>query len=463
MVAAECNLRVNQDIQLNFQNRFAQLGESFFTRLAPTGFSNPKLVHANDSAADLINLAEVDPSYFCGNKLIPGGDSLASVYSGHQFGHYVPQLGDGRAIMIGEAEGWEIQLKGSGKTPYSRFGDGRAVLRSCIREYLCSEAMHNLGIPTTRALCIIGSDEDVQRETVEKAAMMTRLSPSHIRFGHFEYFYYTGQHKQLRELADFTINNYYPNANYDEFFEQVVVKTAQLIALWQSVGFCHGVMNTDNMSILGLTIDYGPFGFMEEYNPKYICNHSDHSGRYAYDQQPYIGLWNLHALAQALTPLVNNERAGEILQKYQPVFSEEYTGLMWNKLGFEERQDPKLMGQILDMLEASKVDYTNFFRKLSEGENLRDHFLNRDDYDAWTHEYLARKPNRLLMIKSNPKYILRNYLAENAIQAGSKDDYSEIDKLLGILQMPYSEQPNNDIYAANSPDWAKNLEVSCSS
>ena len=445
-----------QPDNLSFDNKFSRLGEVFFTRLEPTGFATPFLVNYNLDAAALIKLDELEIDYFCGNKLISGGDYLASVYSGHQFGHYVPQLGDGRAIMIGEASGWEVQLKGSGKTPYSRFGDGRAVLRSCIREYLCSEAMHNLDIPTTRALCIIGSDEDVQRETVEKAAMLTRLAPSHIRFGHFEYFYYTGQHKELRELVDFVIEHYYPGASHEEFFEQVVLKTAALIAQWQAVGFAHGVMNTDNMSILGLTIDYGPFGFMEEYDPAYICNHSDHSGRYAFDQQPYIGLWNLHALAQSLAPVVSNERAGEILQKYQPEFARVYTKLMWNKLGFEEAQEPQLLGQLLDLMEKNRTDYTNFFRKLSSGEFPQ-------GFDAWYQGYLKNKPNRILMLRSNPKYILRNYMAENAIKEANNGDYSEITKLLKILQKPYDEQAENEVYASNSPNWAKNLEVSCSS
>ncbi len=441
---------------LEFHNKFSGLGEAFLTRLEPTGFSNPFLVNFNPDAAKLVGLDKFEIEYFCGNKLIPGGDYLASVYSGHQFGHYVPQLGDGRAIMIGEVNGWEMQLKGSGKTPYSRFGDGRAVLRSSIREYLCSEAMHNLGIPTTRALCIIGSDEDVQRETVEKAAMLTRLSPSHIRFGHFEYFYYTGQHPQLRELADFTINNYYSGCDYEGFFEQVVLRTAALIAKWQAAGFAHGVMNTDNMSILGLTIDYGPFGFMEAYEPGYICNHSDHSGRYAFDQQPYIGLWNLHALAQALSPLVKMDRAGEILQKYQPEFIREYERLMFDKLGVENG-DKQLIAELLGLLEKNRLDYTNFFRQLALGGD------GGKGFEDWYGKYNKLQPNRKLMLENNPKYILRNYMAENAIKEANNGNYGEITRLLELLRRPYDEQPENEDYAQNSPEWSKDLEVSCSS
>lgn len=462
---------------LNFKNKFANLGEGFYTQLSPTGFANPFLVSFNKSAAEEIGIdanitAKTAIEYFSGQKPLPGATSLASVYAGHQFGSYVPQLGDGRAIMVGEANGYEIQLKGSGKTPYSRFGDGRAVLRSTIREYLCSEAMHSLGIPTTRALCIIGSDEDIQRETVEKAAMLTRLSPSHIRFGHFEYFFYTGQHDKLRELADFTIANYYEGHNYENFFEQVVIRTAGLIAKWQAYGFAYGVMNTDNMSILGLTIDYGPFGFMEAYNPGYICNHSDYSGRYAFDQQPSIGLWNLYALAQSLSPLISTEALSKIIQKYQPVLVSAYSQLMRHKLGLEteEAADQQLVKDILDLLAANQVDYTNFFRKLSSGlPGLRDEFLDRGSFDNWHKTYRNRRlreggGGEKLMLQANPKYILRNYLAETAIREASlKHEYKEITTLLAILQKPYDEQPEMDNYAKEPPEWGKHLEVSCSS
>ena len=461
---------------IEFKNKFAQLGEDFYSLVKPTGFDRPFLVSFNEDAAALIGLDKAPTQnpdfaqYFCGNKLIPNGVYLSSVYAGHQFGTYVPQLGDGRAILIGEANGYEVQLKGSGKTPYSRFGDGRAVLRSTTREYLCSEAMHNLGIPTTRALCIIGSDEDVRRERIEKGAMLTRLAPSHIRFGHFEYFYYTNQHDNLRKLADFVIKYFYSGQNYDEFFESVTLRTAQLIAQWQAVGFAHGVLNTDNMSILGLTIDYGPFGFLDNYDPNFICNHSDIGGRYAFDQQPAIGRWNLYALAQALSPLVDFGHTAEILKKYQPELVKTYMRLMRNKLGLERElaEDPELIRDILNLLEKNHIDYTNFFRQLSD-ENLRDWFLDREAYDIWFRRYetrLAKEAGKThdLMKRSNPKYILRNYLAENAIQAATmKQDYQEIDNLLKLLRKPYAEQPDMQEYAKAPPEWGKHLEISCSS
>jgi uncharacterized protein YdiU (UPF0061 family) len=259
--------------------------------------------------------------YFSGNKLLPGSEPIAQLYGGHQFGEWVPELGDGRVILLGEVknskgETWELQLKGSGITPYSRFGDGRAVLRSTIREYLASEAMHYLGIPTTRSLCIVGSKLPVRRETVETAAVMLRLAPTHIRFGHFEVFAYRRQHHLVKELVDYVIRHFFSHLlglpeveKYKRFFEEVVLRTALLIAKWQAIGFTHGVMNTDNMSILGMTIDYGPFGFMETFNAQWVSNHSDDLGRYAFDQQPEIALWNLKQLAIALSAVLDIEDA----------------------------------------------------------------------------------------------------------------------------------------------------------
>ncbi|MEW6613804.1 MAG: protein adenylyltransferase SelO family protein, partial [Pseudomonadota bacterium] len=290
---------------LDFDNSFARLPEPFYSRVMPTPVPAPELLSYNETAAALLDL---DPreaqrpefvEYFSGNRPLPGSEPLAALYAGHQFGHYVPQLGDGRAILLGEVrnragERWELQLKGAGRTPYSRGGDGRAVLRSTIREYLCSEAMHGLGIPSTRALCIVGSELEVYRESVERGAVLLRLAPSHVRFGSFEVFFYRDQHAELKLLADYVIERHYPELadgddRYVRFFQEVVLRTARLLAQWQAVGFAHGVMNTDNMSILGLTLDYGPFGFLDRYDPGFICNHSDHAGRYAFDRQPQIG------------------------------------------------------------------------------------------------------------------------------------------------------------------------------
>jgi len=318
--------------QLNFDNTFSRLPDIFHSRQNPTPLPHPYVVSFNASVAELINLdvTEVERAefteYFIGNRLLSGSEPLSMLYAGHQFGYFVPQLGDGRAILLGEVknnagEYWDIQLKGAGITPFSRNGDGRAVLRSSIREYLCSEAMHGLGIPTSRALCIVGSDAEVYRETIESAAVLTRLSPSHVRFGSFEVFAYRDQHEPIALLADYVIAKHFPDIGdapdkYLRFLNEVIVRTANLMAKWQAVGFAHGVMNTDNMSILGLTFDYGPFGFMETYDPGFICNHSDHGGRYAFDQQPQIGLWNLSCLAQALTPIIEVEKAQEALENY---------------------------------------------------------------------------------------------------------------------------------------------------
>ena len=312
------------DTGLAWDHRFADLGPAFHTRLPPTPLPAPYPVAHSPEVARLLGL---DPAWlatedalqlFSGNALPAGGDTLASVYSGHQFGVWAGQLGDGRALLLGEtAQGWEIQLKGAGRTPYSRMGDGRAVLRSSIREFLCSEAMHALGIPTTRALCLMGSPAPVLRESVETAAVLTRVAPSFIRFGHFEHFAARGQTTELRQLADYVIDRYYPACRttpdfggnaYAALLQAVAQRTAELIAQWQAVGFCHGVMNTDNMSILGLTIDYGPFQFLDTFAPGHICNHSDTQGRYAFDRQPGVAYWNLLCLGQALHPLHQQPR-----------------------------------------------------------------------------------------------------------------------------------------------------------
>src|SRR5574337_848819 len=368
---------------LSFDNSYARLPEAFYARLNPTPFSStPFLVHANRAAAELIDLDPAElarPEFaglFGGSMLAPGMEPLAMLYSGHQFGVYVPQLGDGRAILLGEVkndrgERWDLHLKGAGMTPFSRDGDGRAVLRSTIREYLCSEAMHGLGIPTTRALCIVGSDEKVYREQVETGATLLRMAPSHVRFGTFEIFYYRKQYDHLTVLADYVIANHYPHLavatdKYARFFAEVTERTANLIAQWQAVGWAHGVMNTDNMSILGITLDYGPFGFMDDYDAGFICNHSDHNGRYAFNQQPLIGLWNLSCLAQALLPLVPKEELKAALDRYTPVCEARYMELMRAKVGLidEQEEDAELIHDLLALMHQHHADYTIFFRAL---------------------------------------------------------------------------------------------------
>ncbi|MEO7859687.1 MAG: protein adenylyltransferase SelO, partial [Nitrospirales bacterium] len=376
--------------------------------------------------------------------------------------------------------------KGAGLTPFSREGDGRAVLRSTIREYLCSEAMFGLGIPTTRGLCIVGSDHQVYREQIETGAMLVRMAPSHVRFGSFEILYYRKQHDQLKVLADYVIAQHYPHLvdasdKYTRFFSEVVERTARLIAQWQAVGWAHGVMNTDNMSILGITLDYGPFGFIDDYDPGFICNHSDHNGRYAFNQQPYIGLWNLSCLAQSLLPLAQKEDLKAILDRYTAFCEGRYMELMRAKFGLIETKeaDAPLIQDFLSLMHLHHVDYTSVFRALSLfrteadslNESLRDVFLDRNSFDQWARRYThrlreegSRDEDRLIrMNRVNPKYVLRNYLAQTAIEKAQKKDFSEIDRLLTLLHNPYNDQPGMDAYAAPPPNWGKHLSVSCSS
>ncbi len=484
--------------QLTFDNTYARLPEAFYAKLNPTPFEEPPfLVHANPAAAALIDL---DPDQFTrpefagvfgGSMLVPGMDPLAMRYAGHQFGVYVPQLGDGRAILLGEVPHpgggqWDLHLKGAGLTPFSRDGDGRAVLRSTIREYLCSEAMHGLGIPTTRALCVVGSRDKVYREHVETGATLLRMAPSHVRFGTFEIFYYRKQLDELRRLADYVMDRHFEHLGavsdkYARFFAEVVERTARLIAQWQAVGWAHGVMNTDNMSILGLTLDYGPFGFMDDYDAGFICNHSDQHGRYAYDQQPYIGLWNLSCLAQALVPLAEHQALKEALDAYTPLYECDYLARMREKRGLLRAHpgDDELIRDFLGLLQESHADYTVVFRELgrfradsTEGLcSLREHFLDPRQFDDWAVRYRARlqreesrdEDRRARMDRVNPRYVLRNYLAQTAIEKAQQGDYSEIDRLLTLLRDPYTDVPGQDAYAAPPPSWGKHLTVSCSS
>lgn len=480
---------------LNFDNRFARLPEKLFSRVTPRGFARPHLVAFNPDVAALLDLdpAEAQKTEFCaffgGQKILPGSEPLAMKYTGHQFGIYNPELGDGRGMLLGQVrnskgETWDLHLKGAGQTPYSRFGDGRAVLRSSIREYLGSEAMHHLGIPSTRALCIIGSDEPVQREKTEHGAMLLRVADTHIRFGHFEWLHHSSQPELLQTLADHVIASHYPECRddtqpYARFFDEVVTRTARLMAQWQLVGFAHGVMNTDNFSITGATFDYGPFGFLDAYEPGYICNHSDHNGRYAWNQQPSVGLWNLNALAHGLSGLIEHDALVASLQSYERTLLAHYGAGLRAKLGLqEERPEDRDLGiSFLDLLMKNGADYTRSFRALAtikttgEKPALRDDFVDREAFDAWLLRYQARlhaensddAARRIRMNAVNPKYILRNYLAQIAIDKADNGDYSEIDKLYHLLQRPFDEQPENENYASLPPDWGRHMEISCSS
>ena len=478
--------------------RFAQLGYAFHSPLQLQALPEPYWVCRNAALARELGLtddwmnSQIALNSLTGNQTLGGLPATASVYSGHQFGQWAGQLGDGRAMLLGArtmetAEEIEVQLKGAGRTPYSRGGDGRAVLRSSIREFLCSEAMHRLGIPTTRALCVTGSDAPIYREVAETAAVVTRTAPSFIRFGHFEHFCHNNLHTELKQLADFVIDHHYPDCRrsdlyagnpYAALLAAVSERTAHMVAQWQAVGFCHGVMNTDNMSILGLTMDYGPFQFLDAFNPGHICNHTDSLGRYAYNKQPNIAYWNLFCLGQALLPLIDDqELALAALEPYKTIFPAALEGLMRTKLGLTDVQpdDRALVEAIQKLLAKDKVDYTLFWRTLSHvvagaaPESVRDMFIDRAAFDPWMLQYSERLKhiNRLLvadlMLKTNPKYILRNYLGEEAITKAKLKDFSGVETLLTLVQAPFDEHPGFETYAALPPDWAAEIEISCSS
>ena len=466
---------------------FFELPKEFYTLQDWQGFDNPKIVIENHLMKNALGIQGADNQelleIFNGTKKIDSLKPLSMVYSGHQFGQYVEQLGDGRGLLFAQINSNEglldIHLKGAGKTPYSRFGDGRAVLRSVIREYLCGEAMHALSIPTSRALMIIGSDEMVIREKSESAAMLVRTAKTHIRFGNFEYFHYNNKPEHVKALADFCINSYPQYFSrtkdaYEDFFRVIVKNTANMVAHWQAYGFNHGVMNTDNMSILGETFDYGPYGFMEDYNPSHICNHSDHQGRYAFKNQPYIGLWNCSALGHALSSLISEESQTEILQTYEENFQNTLAELYRKKLGLglEEPEDAALIQGLLDIMESEKLDYTNTFRNLMHTlTNKISPELSSEISKSWIVSFLKRhsretmsQEKRLeLMSQMNPKFILRNYMAQEAIEAAEKNDFLLLNTLLIILTQPFEEFPEHQKFANKSPKWAKDLEISCSS
>ena len=473
----------------------------------PSPIPDPYWVAFSPTAAKLIGLElnsdglPSDPAWL----EVLAGNSLATIqqqfpkpistaYSGHQFGVWAGQLGDGRAILLGEMNGQELQLKGAGKTKYSRMGDGRAVLRSSIREFLCSEAMHALGIPTTRALAIVGSELPVRRETIETAAVCTRLAPSFLRIGHFEHYASLQNVVRLKELADLLIRDHYPECQenaepYLELFIEICERNAKLVAQWQAVGFCHGVLNSDNISVLGLTMDYGPFGFLDQFEIDHICNHSDHGGRYAYHRQPQIMHWNMACLASGFLPLLelthDEQKAQsllrEALETFPITYAKAWQSLFRQKLGFtsEKEGDIRLIERLLQAMHDSKVDFTHFFRQLGavrqdqvvQQISLREHFVDRDSIDQWFTDYLIRlkeessqdRSRKMAMDLINPKYILRNHLAQVAIDKAKQHDFSEINTLLEILSKPYDEQSAHEQYAMPPPPDFEKVEVSCSS
>ena len=484
-------------LQHTFFDQFREQGDQHFSPVMPSRLDDPVMVSSNALLAEELGIdaAELDSPELLelmgGSFMIANIKPIALVYSRHQFGVWAGQLGDGRAMTLGELPAadskgseqlWDIQLKGAGPTPYSRFADGRAVLRSSIREYLCSEAMHGLGIATTRALCLLDSKTQVYRVEIESGASVCRVAKSHIRFGSFEHFHYRNQPEAVKAMADYVIELNFPqwadaDNKYYLMFENCVFKTARMIAQWQSVGFNHGVMNTDNMSIIGDTIDYGPFGFLDAYDPEHICNHSDNQGRYSFKNQPSIGLWNLNALATSLTSLISNDDLIDALKQYEAEYLKQYRQIMTEKLGLEEYQpeDETLINQLMELLQSNNVDYTIFFRSLSHysdaNQSVRDQFIDREGFDQWAQNYSARLAKQSISDESrqqkmnaiNPKYVLRNYMAQAAIEAAQQGDYTEVNLLLNVLQSPCDEHPEAEKYAGLPPDWAEKLSVSCSS
>lgn len=483
--------------------RYATLGYPFHIPVEATPLPTPALVHFNHTLATELGIGE-DPAaltaILAGNQPWPDYPPLASVYAGHQFGVFVPQLGDGRALTIAEVhtpsgERRELQLKGAGQTPFSRGADGRAVLRSSIREYLASEAMHALGVPTTRCLSLVTSPQPVRRERIETAAVVCRVAPSFVRFGSFEFFYYRGAHEYLAPLAEHVITEHFPQfasiaaapERYRAWLTEVVERTARLMAHWQSLGFCHGVMNTDNFSILGLTLDYGPFGFLDAFNHQHICNHSDDQGRYAYNAQPEIGGWNCLRLLQACLPLLATdeneaeEAALAIYRHYSDTYAHAARQRWRDKLGLQkdEEDDPALVNRLLTLMQAGGSDFTRSFRALARihseengpAHGVREDFADLAAFDAWVIDYRARlrreasdEATRMAAMQAvNPKYVLRNHLAQIAIAQAETGDYGEVERLLQVLARPFDEQPEFERYAAEPPAEYQHIAVSCSS
>ncbi|WP_452039033.1 protein adenylyltransferase SelO [Alcaligenes endophyticus] len=483
--------------EVDIAQDFANLGPEFSTRVPCQPLSNARLLDVNTDLATELGLSPdtlAAPEFLAvvsGQSPMPNSETVAAVYSGHQFGVWAGQLGDGRAHLLGQINTpqgpQELQLKGSGKTPYSRMGDGRAVLRSSVREYLASEAMHGLGIATSRALALVTSDTPVYRETVETAAIVTRVAPSFIRFGTFEH--WSTQPDVLKRLLDYVVDQFYPECRHgisvgdtqqvaERLLAQVSQRTAYMVADWQTVGFCHGVMNTDNMSILGLTIDYGPYGFMDTFQVNHVCNHSDTHGRYAWNTQPSIAHWNLYRLASALMGLdLNSEGLKAVLQDFETHFLHRYYANAQAKFGFNQWQDGD--AQLLDdwwrLLHHGQADFTLAFRALATAPEQEDDFLalfaQAEQAENWLASYKHRLTEQAIdphirrenMNAVNPLYVLRNYLAEQAIQAAKQDDPAEIDTLLRLLRAPYTEVPGFEAYAAAPPSWAQGLSLSCSS
>ncbi len=449
---------------LHFDNSFASLPENFYTRIMPSPPASPHFVHVNDSMARVLGLTaeEQQLDYLGGYKLWQGSAPVAAVYAGHQFGAFVPRLGDGRALLLGEVlhsdnQRCDLVLKGGGKTPYSRMGDGRAVLRSSIREYVVGDYLTALRVPSTRALCLVGTNDIVQREQPEPAATIIRTAPSHVRFGSFEYFHYQQQPENVRLLADYVLEHFYPELaaephKYVLLFYAITQRTAQLMAAWQATGFVHGVMNTDNMSVLGITLDFGPYGFMERYTPTQVFNHTDRHGRYAYKQQPAIGYWNLQALAHAFGALLPYEAISEVLGQYWPIYQQSFMQRMTQRLGLIQIQqgDAELVQQFLILLQAENIDFTHGFLALyyTQAALPMPAWLSTKDWalssTSWWQEYQARLQQQdksislELLRQHNPHFVPRFALLQKVIAAVSAGDAAMLDNLLAACQAPFA-------------------------
>jgi len=474
--------------QLKLTTPYLNLDSIFFDEVEPTPLKNPFLISASKDAAELLGLDEditkdknlVD--IVNGSYKLDGSNTFAMCYAGHQFGYFVPRLGDGRAINLGKVNGQNLQLKGAGLTLYSRQGDGRAVLRSSIREYLMSEAMYGLGIETSRALALIGSETDVARERWEKGAIVLRLSPTWVRFGTFEYFNSFGRQDKLEILADYVIEESFPNLKgvdnaYLKMYEEIVKNTALTIAKWQSVGFNHGVMNTDNMSIDGRTIDYGPFAFLDDYDSGHVCNHTDIEGRYSFKNQPGIARWNLEQLAVAISPIVNFNKAMKTLKSFEIIYEKEYLDIMHKKLGLfnDYEDDIPFLRWMLGVLDSSSIDYTKFFRTLSRYDGDKKDILELVELHTplsdWLEAYDERLKKETLrmedrhkqMLRVNPKYILKNHILQEAIEKAELSDFSMVEELLKVAHNPFEEHEEFEHLSKSAPIEAKNIKLSCSS
>ena len=458
------------------------MGAEFYSALPANPPADLALIIDNRELREQIGLTDQDLKKiqsYCLNPNTNDFDTFAMVYAGHQFGQFVNQLGDGRGIFLGQTKhDYDLHLKGAGKTPYSRFGDGRAVLRSSIREYIASEVMNNLNIPSTRAVALFTSEEKVLRDSYESSAVLLRSSQSHIRFGHFEFFHYRNKSKQVKKLADYAIENYSlfnesAEEPYVNFFQTIVQKTAQMISKWQGVGFCHGVMNTDNFSILGETFDYGPYAFMESLNPEFICNTSDYEGRYRYSNQPYIGLWNCSALGEALKTLIPEAKIEEILKTYEQEFSSNLRKIYLDKLGLTEHQpgDDELIQDYLSLINNENLDYTQSFRSLVKIIQEEDLIEGSGSLEKWKKRFLKRHEfeksdlrDRLDMMKSiNPYITPKNFQIQKVIDAVEKGNYEALHSFCDAFKNPFEENSKTQIFDEVPDENEANIRTSCSS